>query len=44
MVRGAALTLWRNTDFSRHAARRSAPTTACGRVRGAVAISNRIYQ
>ena len=32
--------LWRNADFSCHAARRGAPTTARGRVRCAVAISN----
>ena len=31
--------LWRNADFSCHAARRGAPTTARGRVRCAVAIS-----
>ena len=31
--------LWRNTDFSCHAARRGAPTTARGRVRWAVTIS-----
>ena len=35
--------LWRNADFSCHAARRGAPTTARGRVRCAVAISNYQY-
>ena len=38
-VRGAALMLWRNADFSCHAARRGAPTTARGRVSCTVAIS-----
>ena len=32
--------LWRNAEFSCHAARRGAPTTARGRVRCAVAISS----
>ena len=31
--------LWRNADFSCHAARRGIPTTARGRARCAVAIS-----
>ena len=43
IVRGAALMLWRNADFSCHAARRGAPTTARGRVRCAVAISSVYY-
>ena len=40
IVRGAALTLRRNADFSCHAARRGGPTTARGRVRCAVAITS----
>ena len=39
VVRGAALTLLRNAEFSYLAARRGAPTTARGCVRCAVAIS-----
>ena len=38
--RGAALMLLREADFSWHAARRGTPTTACGRVCCAVAISS----
>ena len=39
ILRGAALTLLRQADFSYHAARRGAPTAERGRVRCSVAIS-----